>query len=169
VEDRRVRTTETRNSEFWPLGDGQGIAKCSPLYIDPLHMPDIENQTPLTIAIGAQLRPISCHIKVRNARRKEMINMLLQAGADADLNLYRSPRAPAWENMEIRIETVLDERINQGWRPYELDAPIYTKQPFLCHGIVSSCKTRGGDVRMYINIRRIYFDVRRHDTRVYRL
>jgi hypothetical protein len=144
------------NGVRWPPGDG-GIRR--PLYIDPLHMPDLQNQTPLTIATGVGLRPYSSSIKSRNERRNEIIKMLLDAGSDADLDLHRSPCAPAWENMEMRVEAVREERIDKGWGSYELDAPLDTKQPFLCHGSVSSIKCRNGVTLINFTIRKEFYDV----------
>ena len=142
----------------WPKGGG-GIGTRRPLYIDPLHMPDFWNESPLTIAIGIELKPYSRNIKTRNERRKEVVKMLLDAGADADLNLCRPPCAPAWENMEIRLEAVRAERIDQGWRSYELGAPLAGTQPFLCHGIISSQTCRAGATLINITIRKEFYDV----------
>jgi hypothetical protein len=80
-------------SGHWPVGGG-GIGLRRPLYIDPLHMTDSENETPLTIAIGAELRPYMSGIKLMNERRRDMVKLLLDAGSDADFNLYRDPCPP---------------------------------------------------------------------------
>ncbi|KAJ1467879.1 hypothetical protein T484DRAFT_1755540 [Baffinella frigidus] len=142
----------------WPLGD-DCVGAVRPLYIDPLHMPDAENQTPLTIATGICLRPYSFSIKHRNERRKEIIKMLLDAGSDADFDLYRPPCAPDWEHMEMRIEAVREERIDNGWESYELNAPLATKPPFLCHGAISGLKCRNGTTLIRIAVRKEFYDV----------
>jgi hypothetical protein len=53
------------------------------LYVDPLHLPDCGNETPLTIAAG------QCTMDFNE--RKTMISMLLDAGADADSDMHVPP------------------------------------------------------------------------------
>jgi hypothetical protein len=152
---QRIRITGTG---YWPAGGG-GIGRRRPLYIDPLHMPDCENETPLTIAIGTELRPYMTGIKLMNDRRRDMVKLLIDAGSDADFNLYRDPCPPAWEHMDIRMESVREQRIDMGWRSHELDEPLTTKPPFLCYGMVSSLTRDDGSNVLNFKIRKEFYDV----------
>jgi hypothetical protein len=149
--------SDTIGINHWPRGEENGLMR--PLYLDPLHLKNSENETPLTIAMGSCLKPFSTKIKVRNERRKEMMKLLIDSGADPDSTRYKSPRPPHWEEEDIRVEGVHWERLDKGWRPYELDAPLTSKAPFLCYGLISNLICQDGTIKINIMIRKEFYDV----------
>ncbi|KAJ1468668.1 hypothetical protein T484DRAFT_1754954 [Baffinella frigidus] len=70
------------------------LRKTGPMSRDPLHMPDENNETALSLAVG--------HVNLNYKARKHMIDMLLEAGADADCDLDHEARIAAALSIDHR-------------------------------------------------------------------